>query len=68
MFQEELAISHLPETYHRKSKELAFLRVAGKLMWKRKQDNSVPWQHGLLEIHTSVQSSHVMYIYLDLIV
>ena len=31
MFQEELAISDLPETYCRKSKEQAFLRVAGKL-------------------------------------
>lgn len=31
MFQEELAISDLWETYHRKSKELAFLRIAGNL-------------------------------------
>lgn len=31
MFQEEFAIADLPETYHRKSKELAFLRILGKL-------------------------------------
>lgn len=31
MFWEELAISDLPETYHRKSKELEFLSISGEL-------------------------------------